>query len=240
MKKQESASNKKKKIELIAIVSHQLRMPLTANKWYLEMFLHGDFGPVSSKQKQFLEEMYATNEKMIGLVNDLLSVAELEGGKSLLALEFPGSAPLREALKDVSHFAEEKGVSIKAPIPSHVPSLCSEPRLLHQVFANLLMNAIQYSHKGSCIHVKHTVSKGALQISIADEGIGIGNADKEYIFSKFFRSERAKKMQPGGSGLGLYIVRSILEKLGGVIDFASQEGKGTTFTVSLPLSKEKK
>lgn len=224
------------KTEFIATASHQLRMPLTANKWYLEMFLHGDFGPLASRQKEFLQEIYETNEKMIALVNDLLSVARLEEGKILPHLvRFPISQPLRSAIKDVSSLAERKHISLKVSTPPIPPLLTSEPRLLYQVFLNLLTNAIHYSPENTEIGVSLSLKGKEILVAVKDSGIGVSAKDKKYIFSKFFRSEAAKKMEPKGTGLGLFIVKSILQKMGGKIWLESEEGKGSTFSFSLPL-----
>lgn len=226
----------KMKTEFVSLASHQLRTPLTSIKWGLEIFMK-DEKSLNSKQKAEISDIYRSNERMIELVNSLLNISRIESGKIIVS---PKPTKIAEFIADVIKKAntkiEEKNIIIKTNIASNLPEIDLDPDLISNVYQNLLGNAVDYSPKGSKIIL--TVKKEGEKIisSIADSGIGIPENEKARVFERFYRAGNAKKIKPDGTGLGLYIAKSIVESSGGKIWFESKAGRGTTFYFSLPLT----
>ncbi len=227
------------KTEFISLASHQLRTPLTAISWYTEMILKGDAGTVAPEQKKYLEEIYRGNERMIDLVNTLLDVSRLELGTFKVEPKPTDVIALaRSVLNEQKSKIEKKRLTIAEKLSKDVPAFSTDPKLLRMVFQNLLANSVEYSPEKSTVHfeVALDAAKKNLLITIADTGYGIPKNQQDKIFTKFFRADNVRDKDTDGTGLGLYIVKSIVESSGGKIRFESKENKGTTFYVTLPLS----
>lgn len=230
------------KTEFVSIVSHQLRGPLSSTKLYTEMILNGDAGEVPPKQKKFLEEMYRGNQWMIEMVNTLLDVSRIELG--IFKID-PKPTDLIELAHNVLEEQElkikDKKLAIIENFGNDVPVFSTDPKLLHMVFQNLLSNAVEYTPTGGKIEFAISFDgKNILSIKFGDNGYGIPAKQQSQIFSKLFRADNVKYKGIEGTGLGLYIVKSIVENLGGKIWFESEEDKGTTFYITLPLDKNEK
>lgn len=225
------------KTEFVSLASHQLRTPLTAIKWFLEMMLDGDVGEIPDEQKSFLEKVYESNEKMIELVNSLLNITRIESGR--LTVE-PKPTKISDLLNEVvaklKARADQKQMKVKLGEVGTIPLVNLDPKLISNLYENLLENAIKYSPVGSNINISVSVKNKFLISSIQDEGPGIPQSEQNKIFEKFFRGSNIVKQNPDGTGLGLYICKAIVESSGGKIWLTSIEGKGTTFFFSLPLS----
>jgi signal transduction histidine kinase len=226
------------KTEFVSIASHQLRTPLTAINWHLEMLLAGDLGKVQKKQKEYLQEVYEGSKRMVRLVNDLLNVSRLETGR----LKFePEQIDLILFLQQIIKEVEPLANKTDCHVAFVAPEIAVEPveidkTLIWQVIHNMLTNAIRYSSKGQC-SVSLTLDvkdPKAYRISVHDEGLGIPKAVQSRIFEKFFRADNAKAAEAEGSGLGLYIAKLIVEGSGGTLWFESEENKGTTFFFTIP------
>jgi PAS domain S-box-containing protein len=226
------------KTEFVSIASHQLRTPLSTINWYLEMVLAGDFGEVNAEQKEFIEEAYGASKRMGDLINALLNASRLDVG--VVAIEPTENVDVREVLHGVLTDLEAKiaakSVTIQQSIDETVKPMLLDVRIMDIIFLNLLTNAIKYSPKSSIIEVRGTTDEEFLVLEVADHGYGIPKSAQGKIFTKMFRAENAVEQEPDGNGLGLYIIKSILETIGGSITFDSEENKGTTFTVKIPLS----
>src|SRR3989338_9147524 len=227
------------KSELISIVAHQLRTPLAAIKWTLRMILDGDVGQITSEQKTFLEQGYASNDRMIFLINDLLNVARIEEGR--FGYEFVETDLIALIEKNVANFqlaARSKNISLifeKPAVETHRVTIDSSK--IDLVFQNLIDNAIKYSLPGGRIELKAEPYKDRpfLLVSIKDSGIGIPSHQVPRVFTKFFRGDNVIRFQTEGTGLGMFIVKNIVRRHGGDIWVESEEGKGTTFSFTLPL-----
>lgn len=226
----------KQKSEFISVASHQLRTPLTAMNWFLEMLITGEIGPVNEKQADYLKQVFESSKRLAILVNDLLNVSRLEAGRmSFTYKEFDLNKLLDDVLKETKPLADLKGIHFKIIKPDLLPSLNSDPIKTHQVLANLLSNAVKYTSGKGQITITISLGGEGFKVSVADQGVGIPKSQQVNIFTKFFRADNVVKLLTEGTGLGLYITKLIVEGMGGKISFVSQENKGTTFILTLPL-----
>ena len=224
------------KSELISISAHGLRTSLTSMKWILKMFIDGDFGTLTPEQASFMQKAYDSDERMIGLVTEMLSINHAED-----TLDSMKAAPadlvklLDEVVFDFTGEAYKKGIELIFLKPDHaLAPVTVDAEKMRVVFQNLIENAIKYSNKGGRVFVNLREKDGATEVSVRDTGIGIKAADQAQIFGKFFRADNAKAQDTVGSGLGLYTTEKIVERHKGKIWFESTEGDGTTFFVTLP------
>lgn len=227
------------KSEFISTAAHQLRTPLSAVKWTLKMIIDGDLGVINSEQKTFLMQGYQSNERMIDLVNDLLNVARIEEGRfgykfSLVQLE----DLIENIIQEFVHRIEEKKIrfSFNKP-PKPLAKAKIDPAKLRLVISNLIDNAIKYTPEMGEVTVSMKYDTNNIELSVKDSGIGIPKDQQNRLFTKFFRSDNALRMQTEGSGLGLFIVKNIIEKHKGKVRVESEENKGATFTFTLPIPK---
>lgn len=229
------------KTEFVSLASHQLRTPLTSIKWSSEMLMSGEAGDLGEQQKTFIQNIMDSTEGMIGLVNTLLNVSKIESGKIVVELEATDVKGLLDhVLKDVAPKLKEKKMEIHLEIAEPVSIVSLDPQLIRQVYQNLLTNAIKYTPEGGQISVKVSIEDGDLLSEITDTGYGIPSAEQGRVFQKFYRGSNVLKEGTGGNGLGLYLIKSIIETSGGRIWFTSEESKGTSFFFTLPLSVVKK
>ena len=225
------------KSDLISISAHQLRTSLSAMKWILKMFLDGDFGALNEEQTNFVKKAFESDDRMIRLVNEMLSINHAEDTLEAMHTEPTDLVKLLdEVVFDFTGESYKKGIELIFLKPDHALSqVVVDPEKIRVVFQNLIENAIKYSDKGGRIFVHLGEKDSGVEISVRDTGIGISIEDQPKIFSKFFRAENAKKQDTVGSGLGLYTTKSIVEHHQGRIWFESEQGTGTTFFVHLPL-----
>ena len=224
------------KTEFVSIAAHQLRTPLSAIKWTLRMLLDGDLGGITEEQKNFIEKTYDSNERMIALINDLLSVARIEEGKYLYK---PILTDIELVVKFViNSFKEEiKRKKLKFEFKKtekKLPLVLIDVEKMRLAIQNLFDNAIRYTHPDGKVTVSLKRVKKEIEVSIKDTGVGIPKDQQERVFTKFFRAANVMRMQTDGSGLGLFITKNIIEAHGGKIWFESEENKGSTFHFSLP------
>ena len=224
------------KTEFVSIAAHQLRTPLSAIKWTLRMLLDGDLGGITVEQKNFIEKTYGSNERMIALINDLLSVARIEEGKYLYK---PILTDIELVVKFViNSFKEEiKRKKLKFEFKKtekKLPLVLIDVEKMRLAIQNLFDNAIRYTHPDGKVTVSLKRVKKEIEVSIKDTGVGIPKDQQERVFTKFFRAANVMRMQTDGSGLGLFITKNIIEAHGGKIWFESEENKGSTFHFSLP------
>jgi PAS domain S-box-containing protein len=237
----------KTKSEFVALASHQLRTPISAISWFTEMLLHGDAGAINQEQKEHLAQIYESNRRMAALVDALLNVSRLEMGNFSVK-------PIATDLAAFTHniLAEEIGkqetpkkLEVKEIYDPKVGSISIDEDLMKIILQNLFTNCIKYTPENGVITVSILPSGQAVQnggnnkedgilIVIADTGYGIPKTQADKIFTKLFRADNIKAKDTDGTGLGLYIVKSIVDTVGGKIWFSSEENKGTTFYIFLP------
>lgn len=224
------------KSDLISISAHQLRTSLSAMKWILKMFLDGDFGSITSEQKNFIQKASESDERMIRLVNEMLSINHAEDSLESLKPENTDIIKLiDEVFFDFTGESFKKGIELIFLKPtSPISSVMVDPEKIRVVFQNLIENSIKYSNKGGRVFINVSEKDATIEVSVRDTGIGIPTEDKDKIFGKFFRSENAKKQDMVGSGLGLFTTKRIVELHHGRIWFESKPNEGTTFFVEFP------
>lgn len=230
----------KLKSEFISISAHQLRTPLSAVKWSLQMILNEEMGKIGGEIKKYLTKTYKSNERMINLVNDLLNVSRIEEGRFLYNIEMVSIEDLiEEIISSVSVNIKNKKIKIIYNKKNNLPKTKADFKKLKLSIQNLVDNAIKYSPSNSKINIEtkkiNDKNKELIEINIKDSGIGINEKDKERIFSKFYRGENAVRLQTEGSGLGLFIVKNIIKAHGGKIWFESKNGEGSTFYIQIPI-----
>jgi PAS domain S-box-containing protein len=220
--------------DFVSFVTHQLRTPLSGIRWMLE--LANDTGDGMEKAS-YIGDAYESANRLIGLVNDLLDVSRLESGKLQVALEPVRLPEITDAVvADVATLIREKGHVLDVQSVPDLPVAMLDSQLTRQVILNLVSNAIKYTPPGGRIDIRMSLEDGSLRWSIRDSGIGIPAESQRRLFEKFFRAGNAHTVDTEGTGLGLYLVRLIVERLGGRIACESEEGRGTLFYFMLPLA----
>lgn len=224
------------KSDLISISAHQLRTSLSAMKWILKMFLDGDFGTLTPEQSNFIKKAFESDERMIRLVNEMLSITHAEDTLASVHTEPSDLIKLLDGvIFDFTGESYKRGIELIFLKPeTPVSPVAMDVEKMRVVLQNLIENAIKYSNKGGRIFVNVREDEKSVEISVRDTGIGINIEDQPKIFGKFFRADNAKKQDSVGSGLGLYTTKRIVEKHNGTIRFESTSGEGTTFFVTLP------
>jgi len=225
------------KTEFVSLSAHQLRTPLSAIKWTLRMILDGDLGDITKEQRDFLNKTYQSNERMISLINDLLNVARIEEGRYLYK---QSSIQIEELIQAVvssyKDEAERKKINLKFQRPKEYFSRVNlDEEKLGLAIQNLIDNAIRYTQPGGQVTVSLRRANMEIEILVKDSGVGIPEDQQERVFGKFFRGTNAIRLETEGSGLGLFIAKNIVEAHGGKIWFESEENKGTTFHLILPI-----
>ncbi|MBU0727876.1 PAS domain S-box protein, partial [Patescibacteria group bacterium] len=229
----------KAKTEFVSLASHQLRTPMTGVKWLIQAAMMK--GDLNANQKDLLKDALASNERMIGLVNDLLNVSRLEAGIIGRKPEEVDVTKFVEVLvKEARFTAKQKKQTIKLIKPKKLLKASLDPQLVGQIINSLLSNAMRYSGEGKVVIVSTKARKTNFDIIVTDQGIGITNADQKKLFTRFFRTKEAMKIDTSGSGLGLYIIKRVSEVCNGKIKCQSKLEKGTTFTITLPYKILKK
>lgn len=225
------------KTEFVSTVAHQLRTPLSAIKWTLDILLQGGSGELNNDQKTLLMKAYESNERIINLIQDMLGVEKAEfKADSFSPVEINLPDVVKNVLPDFRSLVENKSIRIEMQSEKNLPKVMVDPQKIRAVFQNLIENAIKYSKPGGWIKIimKKENDKNVL-ISVEDNGIGIPKHEQQNIFKKFFRAQNASKKEPNGTGLGLFIIRSIIERHKGTITFESEENKGTRFDIRIPI-----
>jgi len=224
----------KMKSDFVSFVTHQLRTPLSGIKWMLELAKES---PERGELDSYVQDARESAERLISLVNDLLDVSRLESGKLQVVLQPTDLRALtRGVLDDVATLVREKRHKLLVHA-SAVPDIVVDAQLLRQAILNLVSNAIKYTPPNGQIGVRISEVGGMLHWSIQDSGIGIPEASQTKLFEKFYRADNALTIDTEGTGLGLYLVRLIVERFGGKVVCESKEGRGTTFSILLPLAE---
>ncbi len=227
----------KAKSEFVSIASHQLRTPLTASKGYISLVLEGTYGALEEKFKKPLQKVYYSNERLIHLVNDLLSLSRIESGKMKLEQEPTDVGEIvKSVIEELQIKAEERGLKLVFKKPTTAPPQVSlDKEKIRNVVLNLIDNAIRYTKEGS-ITTSIAQENGKLHIAVQDTGEGMTKEEIGKLFESFSRGQAGAKLSTEGAGLGLYIARQFVEMHKGKIWAESTgKGKGSTFHVELPI-----
>lgn len=228
--------NDKLKTEFISVASHQLRTPLSAINVYSRMLDDGLAGPLNSEQTDFVGSILSSVDRMNQLISTLLNITRIEAGGVNVKVK---ALNLHELAQSILHenqpAAEAKGLTVINHIKP-VGSLNSDELLIKEVYANLLSNAIKYTPAGGTITVRLNADGNRTVYAVEDTGYGIPVAAQAYIFTKFYRADNILSEDVSGTGLGLYLTKTIAESLNGDLWFESEEGIGSTFCFSLSMS----
>jgi len=226
----------KAKTEFVSLASHQLRTPLTAIKWYAEMLQNDKKNKLNETQKKYMQQVSDGNQRMITLVNDLLNVSRLDLGTFSVEPEATDIVELAKTIaSDMTPQLETKHIKLVQDYAKDIPKVVTDPKLMRVVIENILSNSVKYTPEKGQVEISISKDNDNFKISIKDNGMGIPKSQQDQIFTKLFRADNATTSAAEGTGLGLYMVRGIVENAGGKIWFESEENKGTTFFVTLPL-----
>jgi len=231
------------KSDFISVAAHQLRTPLTGIKWAYTALLDKETGPLNDDQKEIVEKGLASITNSIDLINDLLNVAHVEEGKMDFSFKKQSLIPVAEkALAGIKLVADEKKIAFSSRIPAEkeIPEVNIDTEKMGLVLANILDNAVKYTPNGGRIDFAISQEQGLVKIVVQDSGIGIPKGQKDQLFSKFFRAKNAVSVQTSGTGLGLYMVKKIVDRHGGKIVVDSVEGRGTAIIVTIPEQTARK
>lgn len=226
------------KSTFVSLTAHQLRAPLTSIRWNIEYLMGSK--DLTNEQRDVLQDIYESNGRMIRLINDLLNISRIEEGR--IRVE-PTPTDLKalidEALKEAFNQAKAMNRSIVFEVDTSIreaPIVNIDKQLIFQVLRNLISNGVKYAaQQGGQVKVRLSKEKFSYRVSVWDNGIGIPANAKKKIFTKFFRAENANDVDPLGSGLGLYLVKMIVQVSGGSVGFESTAEKGTTFYFTVPF-----
>lgn len=225
------------KTEFVSLASHQLRTPISSMKWNLELMHSPQFGSLSEKQEEYFVKISNSAEKMNTLIDDFLNVSQLELGTKNVNLTTIEMEPFFESIcEEFAGRVAQKNLTLEKRYDERLREIESDKSLLHMAVSNLVSNATKYTSEGGRVVVQYVTGNENLTISIVDSGVGIPKGDIEKLFTKFFRAANVREQVTEGTGLGLYIVKLAVEKIGGTISVQSEEGIGTAFDIVLPRS----
>lgn len=224
------------KDELLSLASHQLRTPATAVKQYLGMILQGYAGKISDEQLKIIENAYKSNERQLETINQILYVAKADAGRLQLQKSyFNLNQLIEDVLSDISDTLKERRQKAEFK-PKYVNmTVYADKQCIRMVVENLLTNASKYTHHGGKIVVSTTKKSNIAILSVTDNGVGIDFEDRSKLFKKFSRIDNELSIQAGGSGIGLYLDKLLVEMHSGHIRVVSQPKKGASFIVHLPV-----
>jgi PAS domain S-box-containing protein len=228
----------KAKTEFVSLASHQLRTPLGIMKWYLEALTQNSYFLKSPPEVlSYFNEIHKSNERVLSLVRELLSVSRIDQGRvKNMPKQTDVKSVVKEIVQQMQIIARKKNINLDLIIHNgDISQINIDALRLHETVENLVGNALEYTPAQGKVTVVLQKTGKAISISFKDTGMGISEGDRKNLFTKFFRSEEAIKNNPEGSGLGLYVVKSYVEGWGGKITVESIYGKGSTFTITLPI-----
>jgi len=232
------AANKAKS-DFISVVTHELRLPMTSIRGYTDLIASGMVGPLTEQQEQFLGVVKRNLDRMNILIRDLGDINRIESGRMPFNLTL---VDLHEVVTDVAESMSEataaKEQSVTVVFGDDFPPVYADPTRLSQVMTNLLSNANKYTADGGEIVIEVKGNGRVATVSVIDNGIGISAENQAKLFTQFFRAEDPEVRQQSGWGLGLSIVKKMVEAQGGEISFESELGKGSTFTFTVPFAQE--
>lgn len=217
-------------------MSHELRTPLNSVIGFSQILGDEKFGILNSQQQKYIMNISGSGKHLLNLVNELLDISKIDAGRLKLELS---SININEVLSEASQMiyplANEKKLDVKINFDNSLPFVYADKKKLRQVIYNLLSNAIKFTNTGGHIAVSSKKANDFLQISVSDDGIGILEEEKEKIFEPFAQVDEYDARKFGGTGLGLTLVKDLIELHGGSISVNSKPDKGSTFTFTIPI-----
>jgi signal transduction histidine kinase len=227
------------KTEFVSFIAHELRTPMTSIRGYADMLSREMVGGLNTRQLQFVRIINSNVTRMQILVSDLQDVSRIETGKMRMEImPTPFGGALENALEVTQAQIEARSQKLRVEVEDGLPKVRADPTRLTQILINLLSNANKYTPEEGSIQVRAWANGKYVSCAVSDTGIGISPEDQARLFSKFFRSENAAVRGMPGTGLGLCIVKSLVELQGGEIEVESELGAGSTFTFTVPIVAE--
>jgi len=226
-----------KKSEFVSTVSHEFKTPLTALSGFLSLMVAGETGPLNPQQLEFLRISQAQVERLTGLVCDLLEYSRLESNLEMAQAPVALDQVVRASVANHRRLADGSGKDISVEVRGEIPAVLGDAKWLGLAVDNLVSNAVKFTRPGGRVAVSVAVEAGALEVCVADEGIGIHPDDQGRIFEKFFRARNRGEVPAAGTGLGLAIAKEAVARHGGRLWFESELGRGSKFHVSLPVPR---
>mgnify|MGYP005836315273 CR=1 FL=1 len=229
------------RVEFVSSVAHELRTPMTAIKGYTDMLITGMAGPLSEAQTRFLRIIKGNADRLGTLIGDLLEVSRLDAGRIRLQLQAVALADvIAETVSALQGQIIQKQLDFGTQLTDALPPVRGDPARLVQILSHLLSNAIRYTPAGGQVRIRASLQSAQdrqwARVDVIDSGIGISAADQPRIFQRFFRADHPLVRDQTGNGLGLSIVKGLVELHGGRVWFESEPGRGTTFSLVLPLA----
>ncbi len=226
------------------VVAHQIQAPLSAVKWTISMLKNGDAGKLNKEQLELAEKAFNSNDRAIHLIKEVLSANKLQSGAVELSLASVSILDvIHNTITELSEVAKKKNVKINVnDVKTELPLVHVDREKIRNAFENLLDNAVKYTPNGGVVTVGVVQEEEDILIFVEDSGIGIPEHDEKKIFEKFYRGDNAKSVGIGGTGLGLFITKGIVEKHGGSIWFEDKkrdlhmEKCGARFSFTIPLN----
>ena len=223
------------KLDFLANVSYQLRTPLSAIMGFTEILNNEYFGPLNARQREYTSGMHEAGERLLSLIDDILDLSSIEAGYMVLNREAVPVRRVMDTIADLTRdWARKDQIEVRLTCPADIGEVVADERRLKQALLNLVSNAISFSPLGSTIELNAKRQAGTVYIAVSDKGPGISSEDQNRIFEPFERARGGQAGRGRGAGLGLALVRNIVKLHGGQIRLESREGRGTTFTISLP------
>ena len=234
----EQHRNEERRKEFVANVSHELRTPLTNVRTYAETLRDAEGDIPQTTANSFLDIIITETDRMTHMVQDLLTLSRLDRGDAELVLSrFPFAESIQSVVRSSALNARQRGHELTCGDLSYLPLIVGDRSRLEQVMMNILGNAIKYTPDGGHIRVSAGCEEDTVWMQVWDDGIGIPDKDRERIFDRFYRVDKARSRESGGTGLGLSIAREIVQRHHGVIALVPHEGPGTTIRMTLPIAQ---
>ena len=220
-------------------MSHELRTPLNSIIGFCEVLVARMFGEVNAKQAEYLGDIHSSGEHLLSLINDILDLSKIEAGHMELNLTAfdPGMA-LENAVTLIKERAARRGITLKLDVDQRLGEWVADERKFKQILLNLLSNAVKFTPDGGRVEVGARRNGEGVEVSVRDTGVGIKPEDQALIFEEFRQVGADFTKKAEGTGLGLALTRKLVELHGGTIGVESAEGKGSTFTFTLPLKRQ--
>lgn len=227
-----------RKTDFISAVSHELRTPLTSVKGYAAILLAEKLGPLPPAAKERLEKINLHSDELVHMVNDLLDIARIEAGKTIMKLELQDIKAIVESAADlVGIQCKNKNINLVLDLAVRLPPILLDRSQIERVFINILGNAVKFTPQDGTITIRARPDGAQLKIDISDTGIGMPKEALNKLFQEFYRVDNAINQQVKGTGLGLSLVKHIVEAHQGKIMVESELNKGSTFSITLPIQQ---
>ncbi|MBE7008304.1 MAG: cell wall metabolism sensor histidine kinase WalK [Ruminococcaceae bacterium] len=232
----EHRKTEERRKEFVANVSHELRTPLTNIRSYAETIRDADGDIPRETENSFLDIIISETDRMTHIVQDLLTLSRLDSGRTEMVMaRFPFGEAIAAVLRSIALEAQKHGHELTHDYPEHLPLIMGDRGRIEQVMLNILSNAVKYTPDGGHIHVTAGDAGETVWMEVADDGIGIPEKDRERIFERFYRVDKARSRESGGTGLGLSIAREIVQRHSGTLTLVDRAGPGTTIRLELPV-----